>query len=124
MHPGNRKKTGWLFRLRLLYTRLQRLRLRRILHYSGEVLRFRRCSQRTFNANRETRGEFQNSFEELRATENEDMHFEYYRMDKECFDEVRAAVKPLIQHAGNHSFPVSAEERLAVTLRYFFVLYI
>ena len=54
--PGNRNKLCQLVRLRLLYMRLQRLRSRRILQYSGESLRFRRCSQRTFNFHRQTRG--------------------------------------------------------------------
>ena len=49
MSPGNRNKLRRLLRLRLLYMRLQRLCSRRILQYSGESLRFRRCSQRTFN---------------------------------------------------------------------------
>ena len=56
MSPGNRNKLRQLLRLRLLYMRLQRLRSRSILPCSGESVRCRQCSQRTFNFHRQTRG--------------------------------------------------------------------
>ena len=121
MHPGNRNKVRRLLRLQLLYLGLRRLRTKRILDLCGDTLRFRRCSQRTFNSKRGSHGEFNASFNELRTTENDDMHFEYFRMTKESFDEILAAIRPLIQHAGTHRSPVSTEERLAITIRCCFI---
>ncbi|XP_055327810.1 uncharacterized protein LOC129581017 isoform X2 [Paramacrobiotus metropolitanus] len=48
---------------------------------------------------------------------NEELHFQYFRMSKETFDEILALISPIISHANTHEHLVSPMERLAVTLR-------
>ena len=116
LSTGKREQLRDILRRRIQILKLRRLKMRRILVSTGDVLRFRQSCQRQLNSSRGTKGEHHTLFEDLRSMDPE-THFEYFRMYKEDFDEILAMVKPLISHPPNHRVPIRATERLALTLR-------
>lgn len=57
----------------------------------------------------------------MRLQESSDVdthsHFSYFRMNAFRFDDLVRRVAPYIEHAPTHLIPISAAERLALTLR-------
>lgn len=49
---------------------------------------------------------------------DEEKYFTYFRMTAETFDRLLDRVMPFIEHAASHRTPVTAAERLSVTMRY------
>ncbi len=46
-----------------------------------------------------------------------EIHHNYYRVSRERFDELLDMVRPQIEHKKTHKLPISANERLSITLR-------
>jgi len=68
------------------------------------------------NTNREKIGQFTTFFENIR--QYPDKFFEYYRMSISSFDELLKTLRPHItKNTTEFRNPISAEERLAITLR-------
>ena len=104
----------------LLRLRLRLLQLRRrslVLSWEkSREFRKRACYIRTLYQNREQNGEFFRVVMRMRS-EDPEKHFEYFRMNKESFDEILQAITPYIKHKNNHRHPITPIERLSVTLR-------
>ena len=67
---------------------------------------------------RRTNGAFQNLIREMRISDRES-HFRFFRMSAERFDHLLTVVAPFITKVDtNFRKPISATERLAVTLRF------
>ena len=67
---------------------------------------------------RRKKGAFQNFIKELRTSDRES-HFRFFRMSPERFDHLLTLVAPFItKEDTNFRKPISAAERLAVTLRF------
>ena len=67
---------------------------------------------------RRKKGAFQNLIREMRISDRES-HFRFFRMSPERFDHLLTLVTPFITKEGtNFRKPISAAERLAVTLRF------
>ncbi|KAL2086109.1 hypothetical protein ACEWY4_017168 [Coilia grayii] len=79
--------------------------------------RTRRWGVRPLNTTRIQDGEFVSLVLPMRQ-QDEEKHFEYFRMTAETFDHLLDRVVPFIQHPACHRAPVSATERLSATLRY------
>lgn len=68
------------------------------------------------NLEREDKGEFSTLFHNLR--EDERRFYKYFRMTISSFDELLTIIKAYITKENtNYRFPISPEERLAITLR-------
>ena len=102
----------------ILSLRLRILRMRRTLlaQQIRRQIRRRRWYQRPLNVRRDQYGEFSRIVQRMRDGDPE-KYFEYFRMYKPTFGEIFAAVRQRIDHSRHHRSPVSAEERLALTLR-------
>ena len=81
------------------------------------IVRGRQWYVRPMNTTRRLDGEFFRLVLRLRQLDPE-RHHTYFRMSVAKFDDLLLRITPHIQHANNHSDPVSPAERLAVTLRY------
>ena len=69
--------------------------------------------------NREREGEFFNCFLPLYNGDDDEMFFNYMRMSKKSYTELRDLVNQDLKSEGNNfRKPISAEEKLVVTLRY------
>lgn len=64
---------------------------------------------------RDRYGEFTHLYHDL--CENENKHFEYFRMKRETFDYILAKVEGRLQKFSNFRETISPKERLALTLR-------
>nr|XP_055051398.1 putative nuclease HARBI1 [Misgurnus anguillicaudatus] len=78
--------------------------------------RRRKCSVRTLHLSRHRDGEYNTLVRPMRALD-EEMHFRYFRMSVQRFDDLLHRIKPYVEHRRTHMSPVSLQERLAVTLR-------
>ncbi|CAM4735700.1 unnamed protein product [Leuciscus chuanchicus] len=78
--------------------------------------RRRRWYVRPLNATRQIDGEYSVLVKEMRAMD-EQMHFGYFRMSAQRFDDLLHRIRPYMDHKRTHTSPVSLQERLAVTLR-------
>ncbi|XP_055333828.1 uncharacterized protein LOC129585241 [Paramacrobiotus metropolitanus] len=105
-----------LVRVRHSLLRTSRLRQKIHLLIASKRIRQRRWYVREHNRDRDRWGEFSNIVKRMRELDDE-LHFQYFRMAKETFDEILALITPRISHAITHEYPVSPMERLAVTLR-------
>ena len=72
---------------------------------------------RPLNRTRPDNGEYHSLVQDMRILQDNIVHFRYFRMSMERFDDLLHRVGPLITHAKTHSVPVSAAERLSLTLR-------
>lgn len=52
----------------------------------------------------------------MRTTDRE-QHFSYFKMSVHRFDNLLCLIKPFIHHHRTHRYPVSSQDRLAVTVR-------
>ncbi len=100
-----------------------RLRLLRILlllkqKEIEDKRRQRRWCVRPLHQNRERDGSFARYLKPMRVMDPE-MHFATYRMTRDRFDHLLELVRPRITRGSTHSMPLSAEERLSITLRFF-----
>lgn len=76
----------------------------------------RSCSVHEFNKRREELGEFNNLYRQARLYD--DKFFEYLRMTKESFDLLLHKLEDkLTKVTTNFKEPISAEQRLVITLR-------
>lgn len=74
------------------------------------------CAVHEFNMKRVQHGEFNNLYRQARFYD--DKFFEYLRMNKETFDFLLGKVRErLSKTTTNFKEPISAEERLVITLR-------
>ena len=71
---------------------------------------------RKINKCRTKKGEFHSLVQDLRS-EDPELHKKYFRMSKAIFDRLLEMVSPNISHENTHEIPISASERLAVTLK-------
>ena len=83
----------------------------------------RRFYVRQFNVDREQDGEFRRRVKRMREVDPQ-IHREYFRMTKEQFDLILDKIRDRIAHHNNHRYPISPEERLAVTIRYVFFVFL
>ena len=103
--------------LALVRLRRKRALLPRIIHWRlTRRKRRRRFSQKAVHAERKERGEFTRIIQHYRAADPEE-HYGYFRMYKEQFDFILSKISDKISHQPTHRMPVSAEERLSITLR-------
>lgn len=79
--------------------------------------RNRRFYVRPLNDSRLIRGEYNLLCSDVRSLD-EESHTFLFRMNKQRFDDLLRRVGPLITKKKNHRLPISAEQRLAVCLRY------
>ncbi len=79
--------------------------------------RARRWCVRPLHQNRFVDGAFRRQLIPMRVLDPE-LHFNYFRMTKEQFDEILSLVRTKIEYKPTNKLPISAEERLAITLRY------
>ena len=77
----------------------------------------RRWYVRPLNRSRTSRGEFHSLVGDMRRLEDDEVFLRYFRMSPHRFDDLLRRISPLISHQGTHRSPVSAAERLSVTLR-------
>lgn len=78
--------------------------------------RKRRCWVHEINKKRETLGEYHRLCIELES--HEDRFFKYFRMSRECFEELHDLIKCRIgKCTTNWRKPIETRERLAVCLR-------
>ena len=71
---------------------------------------------RKINISRPIDGEFHLLVKELREMDQE-LFFKYFRMNSQRFDQLLLLIKSKIDHNYTHQIPISAAERLAITLR-------
>ena len=80
--------------------------------------RAKRCWIKKINRSRLLKGEYHSLIQEMRLSDHESF-YKYFRMTPQRFDHLLSLVGPLISHQETKfRAPVSASERLAVTLRY------
>ena len=80
--------------------------------------RAKRCWIKKINRSRLLKGEYHSLIQEMRLSDHESF-YKYFRMTPQRFDHLLSLVGPLISHQETKfRAPVSANERLAVTLRY------
>ena len=78
----------------------------------------KRFWRRSIFRDRKLHSEYFNIYQQLREDDRE-MHFKYIRMSKERFDHLLSIVRDRItKQQTNYREPISAEERLVMTLRY------
>lgn len=79
----------------------------------------RRWNVSPINRSRLILGEFHHLVRDYRgSTADAPMkHFSYFRMGKNRFDDLVRRVQPFIKHSQTHEIPITAEERVAITLR-------
>ncbi|CAG2247311.1 unnamed protein product [Mytilus edulis] len=87
----------------LLYNRLRSRRKR--TKYTRSIL-----------AQRRRQGDYANLVQEMRL--DPEYHILYFRMSREHFEKLARKVCPLLERPRTHLYPISATERLAMTLRY------
>uniref|UniRef100_A0A915KE83 DDE Tnp4 domain-containing protein n=1 Tax=Romanomermis culicivorax TaxID=13658 RepID=A0A915KE83_ROMCU len=78
--------------------------------------RKRRWYVRPINISRNLTSVHHNLIKELR-TRDRKMYFTYFRMSPEQFDHLLSKLQPDLCSGGNHRLPISAAEKLALTLR-------
>ena len=71
---------------------------------------------RKINKCRPKKGEFHSLVQNLRS-EDPKLQKKHFRMSKAIFDRLLEMVSPNISHENTHEIPISASERLAVTLK-------
>lgn len=76
----------------------------------------RRIYVRNVNTRRQTLGEYHTLIQELRQMDKEH-YFKYFRMPPEIFDHLLNLLKQTLEHVPRHRYPITAAERLAITLR-------
>ena len=118
------RKAGLVLALR---ARLQILRRRNLwvqLHLARKKTGRKKKSYyiRPINRTRDVVGECARRFEQFRT--DEQVHQQYYRMSKEMFDKLLGLVDPFIKHRNTHELPISAAERLMITIRYANILWV
>lgn len=78
----------------------------------------RRWSVRPLNRARSRKGEYHSMVVgDMRRLGDDQIHFRYFRMTPDRFDDLLRRVAPSITHKDTHGSPVSPAERLSVTLR-------
>lgn len=86
-----------------------------LLHEENQKKRRRSIYMDEFNTSRDSRGEFSILCSDLHLSVEK--HKSVFRMSKERFDDLLFRVGPLITKKKNHRYPISSEQRLALTLR-------
>lgn len=100
-------------------TRRQKLKLLILAYLRHRRQRFRRIRTlyvRGINLHRRANSEFVKLVLPMRTLYPDD-HFNFFRMTRERFDDLLDKISPLINHARTHRMPISAMERLTLTLR-------
>lgn len=77
----------------------------------------RRFGTRPVNRLRSVKGEFHSLVPDLRL-QDPTLHFKYFRMSCNRFDDLLQRILPRICHKNTHEQPISAAERLAATLKF------
>ena len=72
---------------------------------------------RPLNSLRNVRGEYAILVNDLRSMD-EERHFQFFRMSKERYNDLLRRLKEKLTFGKNHRYPISADERLVLTLRY------
>ena len=97
------------------------LSYKKIKNRAGKV---RRVWVKEWLANRETKSAYRNILSELYLIDKEEFR-RYLRINTESYEELIEKLRPLItKQTTVMRKPISAEERLAVTLRYFSFLFV
>ena len=91
--------------------------------HSAFICPVRRFYVRQLNVDREQNGELHRRVKRMREVDPQ-IHREYFRMTKEQFDLILDKIRDRIAHKNNHRYPISSEERLAVTIRYVFFVFL
>ena len=71
---------------------------------------------RPLNSLRNVRGEYAILVNDLRSMD-EERHFQFFRMSKERYNDLLRRLKEKLTFGKNHRYPISADERLVLTLR-------
>lgn len=89
-----------------------------LLYYNRHLRRPQRSVWvREIFKKRRQQGDYHNLIQEMRLGDK-DKHFNYFRMSSQQFDELLGIVSPYITKQHCVREPISAGERLALTLRY------
>jgi len=91
------------------------------LHGLKKSRKRRRWYVRPTNISRPINSHFHSLLPDLRLQDSE-MFFNYFRMSPERFDCLFQLIEPLILKRPTHKLPISAQERLAITIRYLPIL--